>query len=243
MTEKLNADAEKTNSGNPEVASLEAMADKFDPDKAHELQDIAREQIADDVQEKNEETKDSLNEDDESKEKGDSRQAEIVVNNIRSALNTIRPAMEQLMAMTKGSMQLEQASATLLQMNQKMSELSAQYADILQNVQDIESVHQFGANYQNEMDKSFGYSTAANKAIHDRAFAIPPQLGRQMLFLSQQINENLNIINGMVHNKGNATTTSADQKAQYEAENREIDKNNPQNRNLGSISSVVSGNF
>lgn len=127
--------------------------------------------------------------------------SEAEVRAVREVIEAVRPDIEQLFAMSRGSFSMEQATAYLLTSNQKMGDLSAQYANMLQDGQNIGRLEAFAAGFDEEMMKNFGYSTGAINSIRQKAQTLPISLKGPMLQCCQKVENALAQVVSIVKKK------------------------------------------
>lgn len=131
--------------------------------------------------------------------------SETEVREILGLLESMQPDARQLFAMSRGSLSAEQAAGYLLTSNQNMSELSAEYANVLQKGRSFAEIKQFAAAYNTEMNTNYTHTTNAIKVIRDKAQTLPNNLRGPMLFYCQNIENTLASIMTIIKQKDNQT--------------------------------------
>lgn len=146
--------------------------------------------------------------------------SETEVREILGLLESMQPDVRQLFTMSRGSLSAEQAAGYLLTSNQNMSELSAEYINVLQKGRSFAEIKQFTAAYNTEMNTNYTHTTNAIKVIRDKAQTLPNNLRGSMLFYCQDIENTLASIMTTIKQKDNQTHNTPTEK--LKADNQEL---------------------
>lgn len=165
---------------------------------------IVKESELEEVSEKTLENDNSQNE--AKTENGLELLSENEMQNVIGLLNSSELNVDQIFMISRGSRSSEESAMVLKRMFQDMTERSSVMLNELQNGHNLGELEAFQSVYEDDMDKSFGYSMQALKNLREKARMLPPQMAGGFVFQLQQVENNLLAINDLVTRRHNLNT-------------------------------------
>ena len=126
--------------------------------------------------------------------------------NVIGLLNSSELNVDQIFMISRGSRSSEESAMVLKRMFQDMTERSSAMLNELQNGRNLGELEAFQSVYEDDMNKSFGYSMQALKNLREKARVLPPQMAGGFVFQLQQVENNLLAINDLVARRHNLNT-------------------------------------
>lgn len=139
-------------------------------------------------------------------ENGPELLSENEMQNVIGLLNSSELNVDQIFMISRGSRSSEESAMVLKRMFQDMTERSSAMLNELQNGRNLGELEAFQSVYEDDMNKSFGYSMQALKNLREKARVLPPQMAGGFVFQLQQVENNLLAINDLVARRHNLNT-------------------------------------
>ena len=140
------------------------------------------------------------------KENGLELLSENEIQNIIGLLNSSELNVDQIFMISQGSRSSEESATVLKRMFQNMTERSGAMLNELQNGRNLGELEAFESVYEDDMNKSFGYSMQALKNLREKARMLPASMAEGFVFQLQQVEKNLLAVNNLVTRRHNPNT-------------------------------------
>ena len=126
--------------------------------------------------------------------------------NVIGILNSSELNVDQIFMISRGSRSSEESATVLKRMFQNMTERSGAMLNELQNGRNLGELEAFESVYEDDMNKSFGYSMQALKNLREKARMLPASMAEGFVFQLQQVEKNLLAVNNLVTRRHNPNT-------------------------------------